>query len=224
MEHIRGFGVHNSWVSNPLATPTPATGNKNMIKKGRQYAETLKDIRDDHLCRYEAACDSITARSINSVVDAGCGIGYGSWLMSKTGAHVHGFDASAEAVEFGLEYYPGDLHTGRLLQHDYPEADMLTMFEIIEHTDDAAEFLRGASEKCEYLMCSVPNEEVTPFDSPNTHRDHVRHYTPDEFEALLLSCGWQILRKGSQHEKEGKGARIRWGDTSGRTLVYEGIA
>jgi 2-polyprenyl-3-methyl-5-hydroxy-6-metoxy-1,4-benzoquinol methylase len=195
-----------------------------MIRQGRQYATSLRDIRDDHLCRYEAACDSIKARCIDSVVDAGCGIGYGSHLMAKTGASVYGFDHSEDAVEFGREHFHANLHVGKLLTLEPPEADMLTMFEIIEHTDDAPEFLRWASDRFEYLMCSVPNEEVVPFDSPNTHSDHVRHYTPDEFEALLIDSGWQILRKGSQRDKTGPGARIDWGSTAGRTLVFEGIA
>lgn len=195
-----------------------------MIKQGRQYATKLRDIRDDHLCRYEAACDSIKARCIDSVIDAGCGIGYGSYLMAKTGASVYGFDASQEAIEFGHEHFPGNLHVGTLRGHEPPPAQLVTMFEIIEHTDDARDFLRWASDNCEYVLCSVPNELVVPFDSPNTHSDHVRHYTPDEFEELLTSCGWQILRKGSQRDKTGPGARIDWGSTAGRTLVFEGVA
>lgn len=195
-----------------------------MIVDGRQYAESLSGIRDDHIERYKAASALIYRYGAVTVVDAGCGIGYGSALMAMTGAKVHGFDASESAITFGREHYPGDLHVGTLLEHDCPAADLLTMFEIIEHTHDAPAFLTKAAGMFNRVICSVPNELVCPFNAPTTHADHVRHYTPEEFTGLLTDCGWHVTHKGSQQGKTGAEAAVNWGTTTGRTLVFEAYA
>src|ERR687884_678866 len=41
------------------------------------------------------------------VLDVGCGLGAGSWLMAKQGAHVTGVDVSDDAVQWAQKTYEG---------------------------------------------------------------------------------------------------------------------
>ena len=64
----------------------------------RQYSAQLSGVRPDHLARYRFACDYI--QPDHRVVDAACGIGYGSYLMARdTGASVCGVDISEAAIK-----------------------------------------------------------------------------------------------------------------------------
>jgi ubiquinone/menaquinone biosynthesis C-methylase UbiE len=83
-----------------------------------------------------------------------------------------------------------------------PESfDCIGCFETIEHIQDDQQLLKKLYQLLKpqgTLLCSTPNQDKMPF-SRTTHPFHRRHYTPEQFEALLRGAGFAIAEKWSQH-------------------------
>lgn len=179
----------------------------------RQDAERLEDIREDHRRRYDFALKyavEISSRpawdATFHILDAGCGTGYGASILGDCGHLVTAFDASEQAIETAKRLWQGNgakFSCSRFADFEIPAAHMLTMFEVIEHTPEALDFIERASHRCRHFLGSVPNEEVVPFASPTTHNGHYRHFTPEEFVEAMESRGWTVMRIWGQAGKKG---------------------
>lgn len=158
------------------------------IKDGRQWAKSLNEIRRDHVERYWFA-----AKRVHGLVaDLGCGVGYGARILADAGLFVNGYDCSAEALAFAQEHWGVERTRWVLADLAAPKiivADSAVAFELIEHIADPAPLLRSLN--IPKLICSVPNQDVMPF-APQRHSYHHRHYTEDEFGALLAGTGWRV--------------------------------
>lgn len=192
--------------------------------KIRQQAPELSGIRADHVARYQFALDmAVPLVGGGRVLDVGCGVGYGSRMMSDAGYDVTGIDPSQEAIKYAEEHYAdGKIKFLPWAMEGTGMVDLafITMFEVIEHSEQAPAFMANAAKNCRYLFGSVPNERVVPFTSGGYNTEHYRHYTADEITEELNQAGWVVTRIGSQYGKRGPGANIRTHDTSGRTIVF----
>lgn len=179
----------------------------------RQVAPSIDGIRQDHVARYQWADSIIPAGA--SVLDLGCGVGYGADLLARGKRDVIGVDCDVEALEYGAanyktaRYHEADLQTGWRMA-DVGKADYAVAFECIERIQKPEKFLRAV--KAEYLLASVPNE--THFPHGGKVRFHHRHYTEEQFVDLLDGSGWDV--EEIRHQ-EGDTSAV--GDTPGRTLV-----
>lgn len=198
------------------------------VVNGRQQAPTLEEIRDDHKNRYRWAVSVLKALDldITFVFDAACGVGYGSQILAEAEYMVTGYDVDIGAISYAGRYYDRykddigyhvvDLNTYFLpMLKDNNRA--LVSFETIEHLTNPENLL---SWDVKYLVGSVPNQDVTPFD-PVANPYHVRHYTLDELKDLLIRTGWNLLWYGYQAGKHGKDAEIT--KTPGNTIVFYAI-
>jgi protein-L-isoaspartate O-methyltransferase len=184
-----------------------------MIAGERQIAPDVSGIRRDHVARYEWA-----ARQINSgqaVLDCGCGVGYGSKILARNADSVIALDNDAGAIAYAKKNYSAPALA--YLQHDAAdgipwECEAAIAFEIIEHLADPRPFLKGINRSCGILLASVPNEKVFPF---RGYKFHHRHYTAEQFEALLNECGWRVDEWWGQLGPESEVER----NVHGRTLV-----
>lgn len=120
-----------------------------------------------HVARYNL---SLLHGAGKRVIDAACGSGYGSFLISTVAARVLGVDVSREAVEWARERFRADnlqFRQGDIVALDEP-ADVIISFETIEHLDDLDAWTR-AVRRClrpgGVLMFSVPLNEA-PGDNP----------------------------------------------------------
>jgi SAM-dependent methyltransferase len=169
----------------------------------RQVSTTLDGIRPDHLARYRWARDQLPKDKPLHVVDAPCGIGYGSWIMAQHQRLV-GVDIDQETIDFARQFYSHpnvNYMVGDMTKETDLYAEAVVCFEGLEHVlfpqRAARNFLLWGAE---ILLCSVPNEDVIPFD-PDKHIEHMRHYTPDQFEELLHTAGWEIIATYGQKDK-----------------------
>ena len=174
----------------------------------RQVSPSIEGIRADHVNRYTWAVNHLPR---GTVVDAACGIGYGSWILANNGFYVRGIEIDPEAVEYGNTHYS---HRNVYRQcKDLYDAnfgiDPVVAFECIEHVPDPLPVLK----KCNgLLLASVPNEDVFPY---KNYKFHYRHYTKDEFEELLKKAGFHVERWFGQEGPESEVVE----NMNGRTLI-----
>lgn len=171
----------------------------------RQWPTEVGAVRRDHLERYLLASKYANGR----ILDAACGAGYGSFVLSQGGNRVVGVDASKEALEFAQEHYPGPGYVhGRI--EDRPWAgrfDAVVSLETIEHLKEPDYALEAFRDACGgTFIVSVPNEEGFPFVAEKFANDeypHFRHYWPYELEKLLKKHGFEITEWFHQKDKAG---------------------
>lgn len=196
-----------------------------MIVNGRQLAPRLEQIREDHKQRYHAA-GAYLKHTIGAsrVLDAGCGCGYGSFILaSEFGHEVLGIDIDAEAFEYGQKHYEhvkvARHRASALAAPELGRFDAIVALEIIEHVPDAAALLARFGEAAGVLFGSVPNQLVTPFD-PARHPYHTRHFTPEEISAALTAAGWRLTFMGGQRGKTGVDAAIGGLTAASATIIF----
>jgi 2-polyprenyl-3-methyl-5-hydroxy-6-metoxy-1,4-benzoquinol methylase len=150
----------------------------------RQYPKdpgSLEGIDPDHLFRYKWAEPYLAGKS---VLDYGCGIGYGSFVMSHAASQVTGFDVSKDALAWADHYarqMPNLEYTDHLPEKYF---DCVTCFECIEHVPDPESVLDWLMEHVEdRLFISTPEVVCGKKWSPH----HTREFTRQEFLDLLSS-------------------------------------
>jgi 2-polyprenyl-3-methyl-5-hydroxy-6-metoxy-1,4-benzoquinol methylase len=148
-------------------------------------ARTL--IEAEHQARYQWATQAVRGRT---VLDAGCGLGYGTVVLAEAGAaHAIGIDLSAHAIADAralagsqpVEYRVGDLHE---LPFDARAFDLVVCFEAIEHMHD----VEGALDEFKrvlvadgLLLISSPNRGIYPGGNPY----HLNELTAEELHETL---------------------------------------
>jgi SAM-dependent methyltransferase len=143
-------------------------------------------IEAEHLARYRWASACVAGLR---VLDAGCGVGYGSLLLRAAGAtHVTGVDLSREAVQAanaravaGVEFVCGDISA---LPLEDASCDVTVCFEAIEHVDNqplTLDELRRVLTPDGLLIISSPNRDV--YQEGNPH--HTHEYAPGELLGTL---------------------------------------
>lgn len=154
-----------------------------------------------HIKRYKKALEIIGTGK--TVLDAGCGVGYGSKILSEKN-DVVGVDISKDAIEYAkinyssknLDYFQGDLSACDFFQHG--KFDVITHFEVLEHAIDPLKILRNFKKVLNSsgkLIVSVPNGKNAPYN--NEH--HVNNYTPSDLEKVLVSSGFEVKQKYGQY-------------------------
>jgi SAM-dependent methyltransferase len=164
-----------------------------------------------HVSRYRFVARLVAGRR---VLDAGCGIGYGSAeFTSAPPARYLAVDRSSGAIRLAQRRYaaPGRLFiVGDVgaLPFDDRQFDVVLSFEVIEHLQDVHRYLaelRRVLHPGGTCVVSTPNKRWFSDDlaaPPNPY--HVREYYPAEFARLLRMHFPDVTLMG-QHD----GARAR---------------
>lgn len=177
-------------------------------------------IEVEHVCRYQWAAHAAKERT---VLDAGCGTGYGSRLLAAGGAReVVGVDIAQAVLESVAPSMPdsvrlqaGDL---RKLDLDDDMFELIVCFEVIEHVDDPSTVLDELVRVLApggLLLISSPNRGV--YQPGNPH--HLHEFVPSELEAELAArlSNVQLVRQhdyvvsallSDVHYAQGGGAEI----------------
>ncbi|MEX2263372.1 MAG: methyltransferase domain-containing protein [Bryobacteraceae bacterium] len=151
------------------------------------------DLFNEHYSRYAFAQRFAQGKR---VLDAGCGVGYGTAALARVASEAIGMDVTADAVDEAARSYKGLLNL-RFLQGDcralaLPDAafDLVVSFEVIEHLEDWPRFLsesRRVLSKDGCFIVSTPNRlyyTESRGNEPNPF--HVHEFDYDEFRAELL--------------------------------------
>jgi len=150
--------------------------------------ETEPGIVSIHVKRYEFALPFCEGKD---VLDAGCGVGYGTALLAGAARSVVGIDRSEEAVMYArrryarsnVEFLVGDL----LAVEQFDESfDVVCAFETIEHLPDRDAFLGHVVRilrRDGVFVVSTPRADETTERPANPF--HQVELSQADFEALL---------------------------------------
>jgi SAM-dependent methyltransferase len=164
----------------------------------RQTADSLDNIRKDHINRYDYISKFIRKREKDKreikILDMFCGNGYGSYLLARDleKARIDAVDGSEEAIGFAtshfdsqrIRYQHGIFPSPAVLEHEY---DYIVSIESIEHIDDDNSFLK-------FLLSKLKDEGILFLSFPNKHKldlkrnpnpYHVRHYNREDIRGLI---------------------------------------
>lgn len=137
--------------------------------------ETSGGSLASHLKRYDFAKNF---SSDKVVLDAGCGVGYGSYYLSAEAREVVGIDISEDAISYAKSKYGSEdnltFKIMNVLNLTFSPAsfDLVCAFELIEHLKDPEQFLREAScvlKQNGRLILSTPHAERTTHDPENPY-------------------------------------------------------
>jgi hypothetical protein len=152
----------------------------------RQVAPTLEGIRRDHVARYEWAARRLKGR----VLDACCGIGYGTQILAKAGCTPLAWTWMLPPSPMARTLPPPGAHASSKPTHRRSPASSTprsaSRRSSISRTR-ARCFARRVP-PIRYLIASVPNEAVLPWNYTTTTCGTTLRW---QFERLLAECGWR---------------------------------
>lgn len=157
--------------------------------KERQAPIKIEEAEPSHLARYKFAEQYV--QQGNKVLDAPCGSGYGTKLLSLKGAKTYGVDIHEGAIEHAKEFflndsdcfYVGNIEDMKSLFPNKEFFDVVVSFEGIEHLNNPDYFLNEVRRLLKpqgILIISTPRK---PHGSPF----HTVEYDLNEFRNILFS-------------------------------------
>jgi SAM-dependent methyltransferase len=187
--------------------------------------ETEPGIVALHLKRYEFALPWCRGAE---VLDAGCGVGYGSAFLGESAARVVGVDRDEDAIAYARERYgrPNvEFRVGDVLALDVPDEsfDAVCSFETIEHVDDpeafAAEMARVLRRGGTFLVSTPRADETTA--APANPFHHVELSRAD-FESLLRRSFGEVELYGQRRLQTARHRLLQRADVLGlrRRLTF----
>lgn len=146
-----------------------------------------ESMEAEHFARYRWAAQFAPGRR---VLDAGCGVGYGTVLLAQAEAtKVVGVDIAADVIadacsQADMSNIAFDCGDVTRLPYKDESFDLIVCFEVIEHLteqDGALDEFRRILGSNGTLVLSSPNRATYPPGNPH----HTHEYLPDELEAAL---------------------------------------
>jgi len=139
-----------------------------------------------HLVAYQFAQECVRDKT---VLDAGCGDGYGTDLLARTATRALGVDRAADTIALAAQRYrrPNLAYRACALQRltDLGEQfDVVCNFQVIEHLTDPRAFLEQVRQVLRpggCLIVTTPNRVNSFVENPY----HVHEYLADELAAVL---------------------------------------
>ena len=167
------------------------TPSRKELKSGeRHIRSTLDRVGKWHKWRYGQVLPYITNK--DTVLDLGCGVGYGSFILSENAKQVVGVDDSQETINYAnvhwlkknIEYICRDVFE---VKRQY---NVVAAFEIIEHIKDTERFFEKLAEITkDVLVLSVPHSSIRV-----KNKFHWRHFTKEEITKYITNIGFKVER------------------------------
>lgn len=141
----------------------------------------------EHQLRYNFAQKFVNKKI---VVDLGCGVGYGSFMLADAGARkVYGVDTDKNAISHAKNHYYHKNITYIVKDAIYTKlvssvADVIVAFEIIEHIRNPKRFIQEVLRLLKpngIFVLSTPNSQTSFGDNPY----HIKEFTFKELKKLL---------------------------------------
>jgi ubiquinone/menaquinone biosynthesis C-methylase UbiE len=148
-----------------------------------------------HLFAYDHLSKQL--KNTDSVLEIGCGEGYGTRILSGKAGKVTGIDKDGRTILAAREKYRAanlvfDPYSGEKLPFPDSSFDRVAAFQVIEHVPDDSGFLKEAArvlKKGGIMTLTTPNRDyrLKPGQKP-WYRFHVREYDRKGFEDVLKTA------------------------------------
>lgn len=176
----------------PAPAPLPLTGER-----------TVPDVPDEsywfarHVATYDLAVAKAGGRT---VLDAGCGEGYGAAALADAGAErVVAVDLDPAVIAHIERTYPR-VEAVRAELTDLPLADaafdLVVSFQVIEHVWDVPAYLaslrRVLTPRGELVLATPNRLTFTPNSPIPVNPFHVREFDPGELQRELTAAGFRV--------------------------------
>lgn len=145
-----------------------------------------------HFCAYQFSKDYVKDKS---VLDVGCGEGYGAFYLADYAREVLGIDYDKDVISFANDKYKKlNLSFSILdINKDFvpldKKFDVVVSFQVIEHIADTEVYLKNIKKLLNpegIFICSTPNRlDASPGSDKPFNKFHVKEYLFREFELLL---------------------------------------
>ncbi len=152
--------------------------------------ECVREIWYEHYHRYAFAKNLVKDKK---VLDAACGEGYGSHLLSENAVEVIGLDIDEKSIEHAKNKYKKNNLTfieGSCSQLPFDDScfDMVISFETLEHLEQQQEMLaefKRVLRKDGVLIISTPDKKHYSDATGFKNEYHVKELYKQEFKSLL---------------------------------------
>lgn len=188
-------------------TTSPADAVDGAASLALTGERTLPGIPDEtywfqrHVVAYRLAAAAAACRS---VLDAGCGEGYGLRMLATAGARrVIGADLEPDVVDHARRTYadaagPIEVHACELMELPLAddEVDLTVSFQVIEHLHDVPGYLaslRRVTRPGGQVWIATPNRlTFTPDSDVPVNPFHTREFTAPELRDELTASGLRV--------------------------------
>ena len=157
------------------------------IKTPEEYLIYLKEVFIYTWCKEKISQG-------DCCLDAGCGEGYGTKLLSSAVKKITGIDIDKKIIRKASKKYAGNncayqLYDGKTIPFADNYFDVIVSFHAIEHIKNDIGFIDEmyrALKDNGRLIITTPNKTIRlPGNMPSWNVFHIREYTPDELKRLL---------------------------------------
>lgn len=157
--------------------------------------ETFGGPLASHLKRYDFAKPFCTNKI---VLDAGCGVGYGSCYLAEVAKEVIGVDNSEEAIAYAKEHYQRENIQFRVIdvhKLTFPDRyfEVVCSFETIEHLDNPGGFVLEIKRLLKddgVFIISTPYVKKTNYNPKDPY--HKIEFSSEDFQDLLSKHFMQV--------------------------------
>jgi len=158
------------------------------------YSSVLEDEFAHHIARYDFCKQFVKEKK---VLDAACGVGYGSYYLKKFGraSIVYGIDINKECIFEAKKYFSTNIKNIIYINSNVEKTpfnemqfDVIVSLETFEHVINIENYLkemRRILKKGGKFIVSTPNKKFYT-DAGILNRYHINEMYKDEFESSLL--------------------------------------
>lgn len=147
----------------------------------------------EYLSVLDTVASHVIDRSVENVLDAGCGDGRLVGRLRRCGFQhsYYGVDLVKSAIDFAKAFNPSENFECQSLEEIDNLFDCVTLIEVLEHIPDeeVSQFMGNLVQKIKpggILILTVPSD-VRP-----VHKKHFRHYNKKLVIDTLCACGLEV--------------------------------
>jgi len=173
-------------------------------------------LADRHEYMYQVTADQLQQRA--TVLDVGCGEGYGTAILARSGLAVTGVDVERSVIEAAIRSYAESgaefqQMTSEKIPFDAGTFDCVTAFHVIEHVEDPILFVGELARVLKpegKAIVTTPNRELrlAPGERP-WNRFHLTEFDATSMQEVMAKGFRHVQMRGVDVSEPGRSVELR---------------